>query len=364
MTRRTWANSGHRPPHYPTVTKKEWVRELEVSARTEWDAENDATQQAGLVAGRGPIAVGYLRCSHRESADSGLGLAAQRKTVDAYYAFVQPTIPTLPKSILYLTDAARTAWMKHLFSRPAGAMLQRVLQSGDHLIAMCIDRIMRGTKDLLELLEWCKRKEVKIHFVHERVDSSTAMGGLMVTVMAAVAQHHSDNISERTKAALDIKRSSGIGSVTGPAPYGFVWVGPKGGRLLVPTIKPWRFILACVYYRNQGLWPKNIPDRLRELKKQDYENHLPQLSDIDEGLVRRALRSWAYLQEFAEFHGFPAPEIDANPKRLPLVLQQARLRPHTLLEGPTAFLHDMSEAERSEYLPGGNGQNHKKEEQC
>ena len=72
-----------------------------------------------------------------------------------------------------------------------------------------LDRLTRSVKDLCGLLELFEKREVALISVAESLDTGSAAGRLVITIMAAVSQWEREAIGERTRDALRHKRGKG-----------------------------------------------------------------------------------------------------------------------------------------------------------
>lgn len=94
-------------------------------------------------------------------------------------------------------------------------------KSVDGLIAAKLDRIARNTSDVLYLVEEILTPSRKALVVLDLgLDTSTPVGKLLLTVMAAVAALERDLIKERTSAGRKAKYNNG-GYAYGAPPFGF-----------------------------------------------------------------------------------------------------------------------------------------------
>ena len=78
---------------------------------------------------------------------------------------------------------------------------------------MCIrdsDRLTRSVADLAHLMSTAEEQGWALVILDLGVDTSTASGRMVANVIASVAQWEREVISERTKAALAVKRSEGV----------------------------------------------------------------------------------------------------------------------------------------------------------
>jgi len=90
--------------------------------------------------------------------------------------------------------------------------LQKMLQyarKGDTLIVESISRFARNTKDLLELVETLKQKQVEFISKKESIDTTTPAGIFMLTVFGAMAQLERAYILDRQKEGIAIAKQEG-----------------------------------------------------------------------------------------------------------------------------------------------------------
>jgi site-specific DNA recombinase len=89
----------------------------------------------------------------------------------------------------------------------------------DTVIIAKLDRITRSVKDLAELLERFQRRGVSLVSVAESLDTGSAAGRLVINIMTAVSQWEREAIGERTRDAMQHKRSNG--KCVGNLAYGY-----------------------------------------------------------------------------------------------------------------------------------------------
>src|SRR5260370_39616615 len=77
------------------------------------------------------------------------------------------------------------------------------------VIVAKLDRLTRSVKDLCGLLELFEKRKVALISVAEALDTGSAAGRLVITIMGAVSQWEREAIGERTRDALRHKRSQG-----------------------------------------------------------------------------------------------------------------------------------------------------------
>lgn len=148
--------------------------------------------------------IGYVRVSTAEQADSGLGLAAQRATIEAECSRRGWTLLHVHE------DAAASG--KSLAGRPALSEALEALDSGQAgaLVVAKLDRLSRSVHDAAGLLERAGRRGWALVACDLGVDTTTPAGEAMANVMATFAQLERRMIGARTRDALAVKRAQGV----------------------------------------------------------------------------------------------------------------------------------------------------------
>lgn len=93
--------------------------------------------------------------------------------------------------------------------RPELNRLLSHIAPGDMVIVESLSRLGRSTKDLIELVELFREKEVQLISLKEQIDTTTPTGKLIFTLMSALAQFERDVIAERTREGLKAARARG-----------------------------------------------------------------------------------------------------------------------------------------------------------
>lgn len=164
------------------------------------------------------LVYGYTRVSHQDSASTGLSIKAQKQSIKHWYKMLRFKNRRLRWGSM-ITDKVESAYTKVLVARPGGKELNKRLKAGDHVIFSKLDRGFRNTVDCLRSLAQWHERGVTVHFIDLQLDTSTAMGKMMLTILAALAEWESARKSERTREALAIKRMNGERIGCDP-PYG------------------------------------------------------------------------------------------------------------------------------------------------
>lgn len=146
--------------------------------------------------------IGYVRVSTDDQARSGLGLEAQRRAIRAAAGREGWNL------VEVIIDEGRSA---KTLDRP-GLMeaVNRVARGDAQSIAVAkLDRLTRSLVGLADLLEWGERVGAGIIALDLGLDTSTSTGRLIARVMASVGEWEREQISERTRAAAEVRRTRG-----------------------------------------------------------------------------------------------------------------------------------------------------------
>ena len=93
--------------------------------------------------------------------------------------------------------------------RPELKTMMLTLRAGDVLVIDSFSRLSRSTKDLLDLVEKLTAMGVHLVSLKENLDTTTATGKLMLTMLSALSQFERDLIAERTVDGLKAARARG-----------------------------------------------------------------------------------------------------------------------------------------------------------
>ena len=203
-------------------------------------------------------AIGYIRCSTHEQADSGLGLEAQAERIKAYCSMKGAELLDL------ITDPGVSAG-KPLASREGGHRLLTALRKrkANAVIVLKLDRGFRDVIDCLATVEKWDKAGVALHVVDlggNAIDTTSAAGRFMLVVLAGAAEMERNLTRERTRSAMAVKRANGqrIGAV----PYGYDLASDR--TTLVPNDTEQVVIQEIRELRSQGKKLQEIAEGLTE----------------------------------------------------------------------------------------------------
>jgi DNA invertase Pin-like site-specific DNA recombinase len=145
---------------------------------------------------------GYTRVSTAEQGKSGLGLAAQRETIEDEAKRRGLSAPITSEEIASGADPRR----------PILAGILDSLLKGDVLIVKRIDRLSRSLLQFAEIVDKAKRVGWSLVVVDENIDFSTPGGRAMANMLSVFAEFERDMISQRIKDALRSKPDYAYGA--------------------------------------------------------------------------------------------------------------------------------------------------------
>jgi len=94
--------------------------------------------------------------------------------------------------------------------RPIFEAVLAKLKKGDTLVVWSLDRAFRSTVEAIQQAEKLRERGIDFYIVNLGADTSTADGMLVFTVIAAMAEHERNRLSERTKQGLEAARKRGV----------------------------------------------------------------------------------------------------------------------------------------------------------
>lgn len=170
-------------------------------------------------------AWGYCRVSTEGQVNEGVSLEMQRTRIAAHCVAAGLELGGV------LVDEGASG---KTLDRPAFAALLEKVRAGEvsHLVVYKLDRLTRNVRDLLLLVEdEIIPRGVALVSLSEAIDTASAMGRMVLTMLGALAQWEREQMSDRTKAALKHKKVRG--DRLGTTPLGFHT--PEAGAPMVPV---------------------------------------------------------------------------------------------------------------------------------
>jgi len=94
-------------------------------------------------------------------------------------------------------------------NRPQLQAMLDFVREGDTVYIHDFSRLARSTKDLLDITDQLQQKKVNLVSNKENLDSSTATGRLMLTMIGAISEFERANLLERQREGIQIAKREG-----------------------------------------------------------------------------------------------------------------------------------------------------------
>ena len=199
-------------------------------------------------------AVIYTRVSTDVQVDTGHSLDMQRDRLESYCKAYNLEIADV------LVDEGISGGIP-LHKRPQGSKLVEMARKKEitHVVAYSLTRLFRDVVDGLTNIEkWTKQgiSVVLLDVGGQAVDTSSAMGKLMIGLLLQISAMERHVTGERVKAVLDHKKSNG--EVYTGSKYGFDRLGDQ----FIPNEDETLGIHKIKQYRQSGLSLQKITNQL------------------------------------------------------------------------------------------------------
>jgi len=142
--------------------------------------------------------VGYVRVSTDEQATNGVSMDAQRSRLRAHakaHGYSLVAIESDNGTSGKVPPRKRDGLQRALAMIDGG--------DADGLVFLKLDRLSRSVRDILQMADEAKRAEWDLLSVSENIDTATATGKMILTVLAALAEMEREQLGERTRMGMD-----------------------------------------------------------------------------------------------------------------------------------------------------------------
>jgi DNA invertase Pin-like site-specific DNA recombinase len=95
---------------------------------------------------------------------------------------------------------------KNVTAREQLRMMLDFVREGDEVYVLDFSRLSRSVQDLLNIVDGLNEKGVRLVSMKENLDSSTATGKLMLTMIGAIAEFERQNLLERQREGIAIAK--------------------------------------------------------------------------------------------------------------------------------------------------------------
>jgi len=197
-------------------------------------------------------AIGYVRVSTDGQAREGVSLEAQREKIGAWANLNGCELGNVQ------VDAGLSGGRAD--NRPGlQAALDEVCRCKGVLVVYSLSRLARSTKDSIAISERLDKAGADLVSLSERIDTTGAAGRMIYRLLAVLAEFERDQISERTRTAMQHLKSQGR-RVSGRIPYGCDLA--SDGATLTPNAAEQQTIQQIQQRRQSGETLHAIADAL------------------------------------------------------------------------------------------------------
>lgn len=212
----------------------------------------------------------YIRVSTEEQARDGFSISAQREKLKAY------CVAQDWDSFKFYVDEGVSAKDTN---RPQLSIMLGHIKQGliTTVLVYRLDRLTRSVMDLYKLLDTFDKYNCAFKSATEVYDTSTAMGRMFITIVAALAQWERENLGERVRMGQLEKARQG--EYSAKAPFGF----DKGeNSKLVINKEESKIVLDIVKKVEEGYSIRQIATHLDSYVKpiRGYKWHIRTILDI------------------------------------------------------------------------------------
>jgi site-specific DNA recombinase len=198
-----------------------------------------------------PSCIAYLRVSTSEQSVDGVSLAAQSERIGAWATANGYTLGEVFQDTLSGRSASNRPGLQ--------AALDATCKQRAALVVYSLSRLARSVRDALDIADRLGRCGCDLVSLSERIDTSSAGGRLLFSVLAVVATWEREAIVERTKTAMAHLRGQRR-RISRFAPYG--WRLGADGRTLEPVRAEIEVVASMRRLREAGASYPEIADAM------------------------------------------------------------------------------------------------------
>lgn len=156
-------------------------------------------------------AIGYVRVSTEKQADEGISLDAQIAKIKAWASLNDYKLVHI-----YSDEGISGA---SLNKRDGMLKALAAVSEGMAFICYSLSRISRDTIDTIQISRQLEKAGADLVSLSEKIDTTGASGKMIFNLMAVLSQFERDQTAERTKFAMQFKKSRN--HAYSPIPYGY-----------------------------------------------------------------------------------------------------------------------------------------------
>ena len=195
-------------------------------------------------------AVLYIRVSTEGQATEGVSLEAQLSKLNAWAALHDAEI------VGTFNDAGISGMDE---GRPGlAAAMQAATEHQAALVVYSLSRLSRSTSHCIKLADQLNKAGANLVSLSEQLDTTSAAGRMVFKMLAVLAEFERDQLAERTRAAMQHKKSKG--ERVGTVPFGYTLAAD--GITLEPNAAQLEAVELIRKLRQTGLSLQQIADEL------------------------------------------------------------------------------------------------------
>lgn len=156
--------------------------------------------------------IGYVRVSTDEQVREGLSLEAQKSKIEAW-------AHAMDFKLIVLEEDAGISGKSIAAREGLKRALELACSKKAALVVYSLSRLSRSTRDTLMVADRLDKAGADLISLSERIDTTTAAGKMVFRMLAVLNEFERDQISERTSAILQHKKSKL--EAYSPTPYGY-----------------------------------------------------------------------------------------------------------------------------------------------
>lgn len=231
----------------------------------------------------------YVRVSTEEQVREGFSISAQKEKLKAFCL-----VNDWNDFKFYVDEGISAKDMK----RPQLQLMIDHVKQGliDTVLVYRLDRLTRSVLDLYKLLEVFEKHNCKFKSATEVYDTTSAMGRMFITLVAAMAQWERENLGERVRMGQIEKARQG--QYSAPAPFGY---DKKDNKLIVNEDEA-RVVLDMVEKIEEGYTLRQLADYMNDESEvppiRGYQWHITSLLTMLHNPVYYGATRW--LDEVTE----------------------------------------------------------------
>ncbi len=196
-------------------------------------------------------AIGYIRVSTEGQATDGVSLDAQRAKIEAWAMLNDYELAAVH------VDAGISG--KNC-NRPGLQAALADCRKGSALVVYSLSRLSRSIRDTMDISDRLAKNGADLVSLSEKIDTTSAAGKMVFRLLAVMNEFERDQISERTKSAMQHKKAQG--GCVGTVSFGYCLAAD--GDTLVEDENEQKIIAAIREYRAAGLSLRAIVSRLSD----------------------------------------------------------------------------------------------------